>query len=110
MPGPRAEHRRGSTADGGGGRSCERRHRVVAARVMACDSGERRCPTFPLASGERRGAGRSRRAMGWGGGTGYGSEVRFRSEEHTSELQSIMRISYAVFCLKKINNHTIIQA
>src|SRR3546814_3546218 len=30
----------------------------------------------------------------------------FRSEEHTSELQSLMRISYAVFCLKKktINN------
>src|SRR3546814_2603422 len=27
-----------------------------------------------------------------------------RSEEHTSELQSLMRISYAVFCLKKINN------
>src|SRR3546814_9843617 len=27
-----------------------------------------------------------------------------RSEEHTSELQSLMRISYAVFCLKK-NNH-----
>src|SRR3546814_10040974 len=27
--------------------------------------------------------------------------VRVRSEEHTSELQSIMRISYAVFCLKK---------
>src|SRR3546814_9825620 len=26
---------------------------------------------------------------------------RFRSEEHTSELQSIMRISYAVYCLKK---------
>src|SRR3546814_8047303 len=25
----------------------------------------------------------------------------FRSEEHTSELQSLMRISYAVFCLKK---------
>src|SRR3546814_9717534 len=31
-----------------------------------------------------------------------------RSEEHTSELQSLMRISYAVFCLKKkkTNNHT----
>src|SRR3546814_6345586 len=30
-----------------------------------------------------------------------------RSEEHTSELQSLMRISYAVFCLKKKNNtHT----
>src|SRR3546814_10311217 len=29
-----------------------------------------------------------------------------RSEEHTSELQSLMRNSYAVFCLKKKNNHT----
>src|SRR3546814_2462987 len=28
-----------------------------------------------------------------------------RSEEHTSELQSLIRISYAVFCLKKKNNH-----
>src|SRR3546814_3024122 len=28
-----------------------------------------------------------------------------RSEEHTSELQSLMRNSYAVFCLKKKNNH-----
>src|SRR3546814_5330253 len=50
---------------------------------------------------------------------GYGEEVREasqirpaleraresgRSEEHTSELQSLMRISYAVFCLKKKNN------
>src|SRR3546814_10260598 len=30
-----------------------------------------------------------------------------RSEEHTSELQSLMRISYAVFCLKKKNNKKI---
>src|SRR3546814_10449774 len=30
--------------------------------------------------------------------------VNVRSEEHTSELQSLMRISYAVFCLKKKNN------
>src|SRR3546814_5274826 len=29
------------------------------------------------------------------------SDVAVRSEEHTSELQSLMRISYAVFCLKK---------
>src|SRR3546814_2863245 len=29
-----------------------------------------------------------------------------RSEEHTSELQSLMRISYAVFCLKKKKNKT----
>src|SRR3546814_8126916 len=31
-------------------------------------------------------------------------EAAFRSEEHTSELQSLMRISYAVFCLKKKKN------
>src|SRR3546814_9102760 len=31
---------------------------------------------------------------------------QFRSEEHTSELQSLMRISYAVFCLKKNNTQT----
>src|SRR3546814_3565766 len=30
---------------------------------------------------------------------------RRRSEEHTSELQSLMRISYAVFCLKKKHTH-----
>src|SRR3546814_6348827 len=37
------------------------------------------------------------------GGAYYG----YRSEEHTSELQSLMRISYAVFCLTKKNNrHT----
>src|SRR3546814_2433927 len=33
-------------------------------------------------------------------------ECRCRSEEHTSELQSLMRISYAVFCLKKKNNNS----
>src|SRR3546814_8605785 len=33
-----------------------------------------------------------------------------RSEEHTSELQSLMRISYAVFCLKKKKNHSHTQA
>src|SRR3546814_1807353 len=31
--------------------------------------------------------------------------IRNRSEEHTSELQSLMRISYAVFCLKKKNHN-----
>src|SRR3546814_4016893 len=37
----------------------------------------------------------------------YLAEDDFRSEEHTSELQSLMRISYAVFCLKKKKNkHT----
>src|SRR3546814_4475619 len=36
-----------------------------------------------------------------------GALVGGRSEEHTSELQSLMRISYAVFCLKKKNTDTI---
>src|SRR3546814_5817234 len=31
----------------------------------------------------------------------WNHKLKFRSEEHTSELQSLMRISYAVFCLKK---------
>src|SRR3546814_5232593 len=35
---------------------------------------------------------------------GIGGIIRMRSEEHTSELQSLMRISYAVFCLKKKKN------
>src|SRR3546814_2754789 len=34
---------------------------------------------------------------------GVTRRMRVRSEEHTSELQSLMRISYAVFCLKKKN-------
>src|SRR3546814_5722058 len=33
-------------------------------------------------------------------------QLEFRSEEHTSELQSLMRISYAVFCLKKKKDNT----
>src|SRR3546814_2950855 len=37
---------------------------------------------------------------------GQGRAIRRRSEEHTSELQSLMRISYAVFCLKKKNKRT----
>src|SRR3546814_10805131 len=34
-------------------------------------------------------------------GAGKRNRARHRSEEHTSELQSLMRISYAVFCLKQ---------
>src|SRR3546814_3751353 len=39
--------------------------------------------------------------------TAAGTRRALRSEEHTSELQSLMRISYAVFCLKKkkLQNH-----
>src|SRR3546814_5035696 len=40
---------------------------------------------------------------------GFGELLqRCRSEEHTSELQSLMRISYAVFCLKKKKNNNYI--
>src|SRR3546814_6987850 len=54
-------------------------------------------------SGDRaRGAVDHRYGLGRHGG------ALFRSEEHTSELQSLMRISYAVFCLKKKNQRTII--
>src|SRR3546814_1801545 len=35
------------------------------------------------------------------------SDAAYRSEEHTSELQSLMRISYAVFCLKQKNHQEI---
>src|SRR3546814_2524228 len=39
-------------------------------------------------------------------GTAHAARYPFRSEEHTSELQSLMRISYAVFCLTtKTNTH-----
>src|SRR3546814_1870188 len=49
-------------------------------------------------------------ARGGGGGRtgGRRRRLRTRSEEHTSELQSLMRISYAVFCLKK-KQHNILQ-
>src|SRR3546814_4025509 len=40
---------------------------------------------------------------------GEAGEWDYRSEEHTSELQSLMRISYAVFCLKKKNHLDIAQ-
>src|SRR3546814_10260620 len=45
-------------------------------------------------------------SQGMGTVAGAGHSVRDgRSEEHTSELQSLMRISYAVFCLKKKKTH-----
>src|SRR3546814_7448569 len=48
------------------------------------------------------------RCNGDAGGCGFDDRAKRatakRSEEHTSELQSLMRISYAVFCLKKKHN------
>src|SRR3546814_7855890 len=51
---------------------------------------------------ERRPAAFTNRAPPQSGRTDW-TCTRPRSEEHTSELQSLMRISYAVFCLKKKN-------
>src|SRR3546814_10728698 len=45
-----------------------------------------------------------RRHLRGGARTLHADGQASRSEEHTSELQSLMRISYAVFCLKKKNN------
>src|SRR3546814_2698280 len=62
--------------------------------------------TFPQTSSGTllppHGARGQRRRRGQGGGLRH--RQRLRSEEHTSELQSLMRISYAVFCLKKKKN------
>src|SRR3546814_9796353 len=55
-------------------------------RIRQCDGGRRR-----VAPGQRGRSGRGRHFVA----------DPHRSEEHTSELQSLMRISYAVFCLKK---------
>src|SRR3546814_8804535 len=48
----------------------------------------------------------ARKAAADQGGGSAGAHRARRSEEHTSELQSLMRISYAVLCLKKKNNTT----
>src|SRR3546814_6993187 len=62
-----------------------------------------------IAEGEAMLAGRGRlviRASGTEPVIRVMAEGDDRSEEHTSELQSLMRISYAVFCLKKQTNQT----
>src|SRR3546814_11256878 len=60
----------------------------------------------PGQAGHRRHRREGRRAHPRpGGGDGQGKRHGDRSEEHTSELQSLMRISYAVFCLKKKKTH-----
>src|SRR3546814_3797743 len=74
--------------------------------LAAAASRRLRSPPVRFASPARRTAGTSRAAANRVGSTSLfmppmGGGERHRSEEHTSELQSLMRISYAVFCLKK---------
>src|SRR3546814_10905106 len=70
------------------------RGRAAAAREPALrpGTGARRC--------------RLRQGRWWRFGKGLACARPRRSEEHTSELQSLMRISYAVFCLKKNKSKT----
>src|SRR3546814_7810037 len=71
----------------------------------------RKAPAFPRTNGLDRGI-QIRRALALETACGasiilqapYAANGPIRSEEHTSELQSLMRISYAVFCLKKKKN------
>src|SRR3546814_8526410 len=56
---------------------------------------------WPQADRETRAAAAKERTI-----YGFMILLSLRSEEHTSELQSLMRISYAVFCLKKIKSAT----
>src|SRR3546814_2178076 len=77
----------------------------------ACDKGGGPLEILRRPDGGRRvdALGRGRRDLrsgraGWGRqDDDDAASDRDRSEEHTSELQSLMRISYAVFCLKKKN-------
>src|SRR3546814_9340841 len=55
----------------------------------------------PAPAGRRRGLHVDRQRDGRGLRLADGAAQGWRSEEHTSELQSLMRTSYAVFCLKK---------
>src|SRR3546814_1253615 len=67
--------------------------RLLGRRAGEPDARRRDRARLPGAPAPR--TARSRRAVG---------HLAARSEEHTSELQSLMRISYAVFCLKKKKN------
>src|SRR3546814_3163691 len=87
----------------------DRGHDVDVEEAGGGDQRQQRVQPQPV--GCLRGGGRLVDGGGVCGG-GHASWSRRRSEEHTSELQSLMRISYAVFCLKKkkqiykTKNHT----
>src|SRR3546814_1283526 len=68
--------------------------RVLEAKTAGCGSSHGNCGTItPSHAAPLTAPGKVAKALHW--------MLTPRSEEHTSELQSLMRISYAVFCLKK---------
>src|SRR3546814_8480376 len=81
-----------------------RRHRQAGGRCLHGDPGVllpvRALPALAAALGQRACLAGARLGPE---GPQLPVAPAFRSEEHTSELQSLMRISYAVFCLKKKN-------
>src|SRR3546814_10246136 len=87
--------------------TCTARRRTSCRRTPA--SASRRSSATPNATssrGSRPPASHgTRRRSASCSATARPSRSSTRSEEHTSELQSLMRISYAVFCLKKKNNY-----
>src|SRR3546814_5447097 len=107
----RIEHRNLRGRGGAGQRQADHGRAGGADRQSGGDqefagrgSGEARHRVMVLGGGEERQGSR----FWWGGVRACLVSARadlgtawFRSEEHTSELQSLMRISYAVFCLKK---------
>src|SRR3546814_2948490 len=94
LPEDRGDPVRGRDCDQiGGGR--RRQHAGAPARPGRAD---------PRCRHPAPGAGRELRGGAEPGVDGAAVARGARSEEHTSELQSLMRISYAVFCLKTTNN------
>src|SRR3546814_7616492 len=71
--------------------------------ALACGGEGRGHHVLDQLLGQGRGVG-DQRVLAAGLGDQGADRTVARSEEHTSELQSLMRISYAVFCLKKKNN------
>src|SRR3546814_10984351 len=63
-----------------------------------------RSPRAPACGTRRRSIGKSPQQRAGRSASSDSKALPVRSEEHTSELQSLMRISYAVFCMKKKNN------
>src|SRR3546814_1571762 len=80
-------------------------HRVDAGNPGACGTHRVRALRLPSATGVAAGD-TSRKSILRSSTLARSTRMR-RSEEHTSELQSLMRTSYAVFCLKKKNKQTI---
>src|SRR3546814_4563376 len=75
--------------------------RLAASRTVAKASGSRSSRLSPASCRPRSHGVRARSSSSDKAWTSGSSALICRSEEHTSELQSLMRISYAVFCLKK---------